>query len=132
MHRRHTGIRVPSQSGAAPYRRLLHPKLAVARTAAWATATMDYWGLGNLADDVSLIVAEFTSSAWKHGSPPVVVTLLLQESVLTIEVSDTGPAWRYSPGPARSARAATVSPPPLTSPSKSESTAGPGAQVWRT
>ena len=66
------------------------PQTAIARTAAWATATMHHWGLGNLADDVSLIVAEFTSSAWTHGSPPVEVTLLLQDSVLTIEVSDTG------------------------------------------
>ena len=66
------------------------PQTAIARTAAWATATMHHWGLGNLAGDVSLIVAEFTSSAWTHGSPPVEVTLLLQDSVLTIEVSDTG------------------------------------------
>ena len=63
---------------------------AVARTAAWAKATMHHWGLGSLADDVALIVAEFSSSAWTHGSPPVEVTLLLQESVLTIEVSDAG------------------------------------------
>ena len=77
------------------------PDAVVARTAAWAKATMDTWGLGGLADDVGLIVAEFSSNAWTHGSPPVVITLLLQESDLTIEVSDAGPAWRCSPGPAR-------------------------------
>ena len=51
---------------------------------------MDNWGLGDLADDVGLIVAEFSSNAWTHGSPPVEVTLLLQDSVLTVEVSDAG------------------------------------------
>jgi anti-sigma regulatory factor (Ser/Thr protein kinase) len=66
------------------------PEIAVARTAAWAKATMHHWGLGCLADDVALIVAEFSSNAWEHGSPPVEVTLLLQESVLTIEVTDAG------------------------------------------
>jgi hypothetical protein len=66
------------------------PDVAVARTAAWARATMDHWGLGGLAGDVGLIVAEFSSNAWTHGSPPVEVTLLLQDSVLTVEVSDTG------------------------------------------
>ncbi len=77
------------------------PDVTVTRTAAWARATMDHWGLGGLAGDVGLIVAEFSSNAWTHGSPPVTVTLLLQDSALTIEVSDTGPAWRCSPGPAR-------------------------------
>ena len=66
------------------------PETAIARTAAWATATMQHWGLGNLAGDVALIVTEFSSNAWTHGRPPVEVTLLLQESVLTIEVSDAG------------------------------------------
>jgi hypothetical protein len=51
------------------------PDIAVARTAAWATATMDTWGLGGLAGYVGLIVAEFSSNAWTQGSPPVVVTL---------------------------------------------------------
>jgi hypothetical protein len=37
---------------------------------------MDTWGLGGLAGDVGLIVAEFSSNAWTHGSPPVEVTLL--------------------------------------------------------
>ena len=66
-----------------------------------ARATLDNWGLGGLANDVALIVAEFSSNAWTHGSPPVEVTLLLQDTVLTIEVSDAEPAWQYSPGPAR-------------------------------
>jgi anti-sigma regulatory factor (Ser/Thr protein kinase) len=66
------------------------PDFAVARTAAWAKATLENWALGSLADDAGLIVAEFTSNAWTHGSPPVLVTLLLQEGVLTIEVSDAG------------------------------------------
>ena len=77
------------------------PPDVAARTAAWAKATLDTWGLGGLAGDVGRIVAELSSNAWTHGSPPVEVTLLLQDSVLTIEVSDAGPAWRCSPGPSR-------------------------------
>jgi hypothetical protein len=75
------------------------PDAAVARTAAWARATMDHWGLGGLAGDVGLIVAEFSSNAWTHGSPPVVVTLLLQDSVLTVEVSDAGAGLAVFAGP---------------------------------
>ena len=98
MHRRHTGIPVPCQvelhdTGRSRARR------AVARTAAWARATMHNWGLGGLAGDVGLIVAEFSSNAWTHGSPPVVVTLLLQDSVLTVEVSDAGAGLAVFAGP---------------------------------
>jgi Histidine kinase-like ATPase domain len=75
------------------------PGAAVARTAAWARATMDHWGLGGLAGDVGLIVAELSSSAWTHGSPPVEVTLLLQDSVLTVEVSDAGAGLALFAGP---------------------------------
>jgi anti-sigma regulatory factor (Ser/Thr protein kinase) len=75
------------------------PDGAVARTAAWARATMDNWGLGSLADDVGLIVAEFSSNAWTHGSPPVEVTLLLQDGVLTVEVSDAGAGLAVFAGP---------------------------------
>jgi hypothetical protein len=75
------------------------PDGAVARTAAWARATMDNWGLGGLADDVGLIVAEFSSNAWTHGSPPVEVTLLLQDSILTVEVSDAGAGLAVFAGP---------------------------------
>jgi hypothetical protein len=37
------------------------------------------WGLGALADDVALIVAEFSSSAWTHGDLPITVRLWLQD-----------------------------------------------------
>jgi anti-sigma regulatory factor (Ser/Thr protein kinase) len=73
--------------------------VAVAHTAAWARVTMDHWGLGGLADDVGLIVAEFSSNAWTHGSPPVMVTLLLQDNVLTVEVSDAGAGLAVFAGP---------------------------------
>jgi hypothetical protein len=75
------------------------PDAAVARTAAWARATMDNWGLGGLADDVALIVAEFSANAWRNGSPPVTVTLLLQDSVLTVEVTDAGAGLAVFAGP---------------------------------
>jgi hypothetical protein len=80
------------------------PDVAVARTAAWST--VHNWGLGALADDVALLVAEFSSNAWTHGSLPVVVTLLLEEGVLTIEVSDAGCAG----GRSLAAAAAAIAP----------------------
>jgi len=75
------------------------PDIAVMRTAAWAKATMHHWGLGGLADDASLIVAELSSNAWTHGSPPVDVTILLQESDLIIEVRDAGAGLAVFAGP---------------------------------
>jgi len=75
------------------------PDVAIARTAAWARTTMDHWGLGGLAGDAGLIVAEFSSNAWTHGSPPVEVTLLLHDSALTVEVSDTGAGLAVFAGP---------------------------------
>jgi anti-sigma regulatory factor (Ser/Thr protein kinase) len=60
---------------------------------------MDHWSLGGLAGDVGLIVAELSSNAWTHGSPPVVVTLLLQDSVLTVVVSDAGAGLAVFAGP---------------------------------
>jgi anti-sigma regulatory factor (Ser/Thr protein kinase) len=71
--------------------------MAIVCNAAWGTA--DNWGLGALADDVALIVAEFSSNAWTHGSPPIVATLWLHESVLIIEVSDAGPGLALFTGP---------------------------------
>ena len=91
MHRRHTGIPVPCHVELHGNRPLPRPPPSrvprPGRGRRWTTG-----GLGDLADDVGLIVAEFCSNAWTHGSPPVVVTLLLQDSVLTVEVSDAG-AW---------------------------------------
>jgi anti-sigma regulatory factor (Ser/Thr protein kinase) len=60
---------------------------------------MDNCGLDGLADVVGHIVAEMCANAWTHGSPPVVVALLLQESVLTIEVSDAGAGLAVFAGP---------------------------------
>jgi anti-sigma regulatory factor (Ser/Thr protein kinase) len=73
------------------------PDVAAVRDAARGTARN--WGLGALADDVALIVAEFSSNAWTHGDLPIAVTLRLQEDVLTIEVSDTGSGLAVFTGP---------------------------------
>jgi anti-sigma regulatory factor (Ser/Thr protein kinase) len=73
------------------------PDVAVVRAAAQATA--HNWGLGVLAADVGLIVAEFSSNAWTHGSLPITVSLRLQERVLTIEVSDAGSGLALFTGP---------------------------------
>jgi anti-sigma regulatory factor (Ser/Thr protein kinase) len=73
------------------------PDVAVVRDAAQATARN--WGLGVLAADVALIVAEFSSNAWTHGSLPITVTLRLRDDVLTIEVSDAGPGLALFTGP---------------------------------
>jgi len=73
------------------------PDVVVARTAAWATA--HNWGLSMFADDVALIVAEFTSDAWTNGRPPIVVTLRLEDRALAIEVSDTAAGMPVFRGP---------------------------------
>lgn len=73
------------------------PDVAVVRDA--AQATVHNWGLGVLAADVALIVAEFSSNAWTHGSLPITVTLRLQDGVLTIEVSDAGSGLALFTGP---------------------------------
>lgn len=73
------------------------PDVAVVRDASQAVA--HNWGLGVLAADVALIVAEFTSNAWTHGSVPITVTIRLQDDVLTIEVSDAGPGLTLFAGP---------------------------------
>jgi anti-sigma regulatory factor (Ser/Thr protein kinase) len=73
------------------------PDVAVARDAAQATACN--WGLGVLAADVALIVAEFSANAWTHGSLPISISLRLQDGILTIEVSDMGPGLALFIGP---------------------------------
>lgn len=73
------------------------PDVAVVRDA--ARATVHNWGLGALADDVALIVAEFSSNAWTYGDLPITVTLRLQEGVLTIEVDDAGSGLALFTGP---------------------------------
>ena len=81
------------------------PDVPVARTAAWAKTTMGNWGLNGLASDAGPIVAQFSSNFWTHRSLPVVVTLPVQESVLTTEISDAGAGLAVFAGPARQARA---------------------------
>ena len=89
MHRRHTGIPVPGQ-------------VELHRTGCFSTPNRHraYRSLGD-GNDAPLGPRQprrrrrshrrrIHSSAWTHGSPPVEVTLLLQDSVLTIEVSDAG------------------------------------------
>lgn len=65
------------------------PDVAVARAAAWGT--VHSWGLGALADDIALIVAELSANAWVHGRPPVVIMLRLEENSVLVSVSDAGP-----------------------------------------
>ena len=98
MHRRHTGIPVPCKvelrgrgGSSAPRRHGAHRSLG--------EGDDDNCGLDGLANVVGHIVAEMCASAWTHGSPPVVVALLLQESILTIEVSDAGAGLAGFAGP---------------------------------
>ncbi|XKK60784.1 ATP-binding protein [Streptomyces sp. ARC32] len=70
-----------------------------------------HWDVGELADDAALIVTELLGNAFRHGRPPVRVSLTCYESadrtVLWIGVSDAGPAvdigllrakWRHPSG----------------------------------
>ncbi|NEB10350.1 ATP-binding protein [Streptomyces coelicoflavus] len=70
-----------------------------------------HWDIGELADDAALIVTELLGNAFRHGRPPVRVSLTLDESgdrtALWIAVGDAGPAvdigllrakWRHPSG----------------------------------
>jgi anti-sigma regulatory factor (Ser/Thr protein kinase) len=50
------------------------------------------WGLGVLLDDVELAVSELVTNAFKHGLPPVQLTLLQTAGTVRVDVSDTRPA----------------------------------------
>jgi hypothetical protein len=69
-------------------------------------------GLAALADDVALIEAEFSSSAWTHGDLPITVRLWLQDGAVTIEVSDAprSPACAFLRERQRAARALKARP----------------------
>jgi hypothetical protein len=99
------------------------PDVAVVRDAARATARN--WGLGALADDVALMVAEFSSSAWTHGDLPITVRLWLQDGVVTIEVSDAGPGLTLFSGSRPLGTGGRGSPPLPPSPRRWDSTAEP-------
>lgn len=70
-----------------------------------------HWDVEGLADDAALIVTELLGNAFRHGRPPVRVSLTCDEgadrTVLWIGVSDAGPAvdigllqakWRHPSG----------------------------------
>lgn len=98
MHRRHTGIPLPCRVGCTV---AAAPPPDVPRRAYRSLGEGDngQLGIGGLAGGGGPIVAQFSSNFWTHRSPPVVVTLPLQESVLTIEVSDAGAGLAVFAGP---------------------------------
>ncbi|WP_238697608.1 ATP-binding protein [Streptomyces sp. E2N166] len=72
---------------------------------------LDRWGTGELADDAALIVSELLGNAFRHGRPPVSVSLTLDDRrdrpCLRIGVTDSGTAlnvdlvrakWRHPSG----------------------------------
>ncbi|GAB3665842.1 ATP-binding protein [Streptomyces sparsus] len=53
------------------------------------------WGMSDVSDDAQLVWTELLSNAVRHGTPPLVVTVLLRRtgdrrSAVRIEVSDAG------------------------------------------
>ncbi|MGW0915398.1 ATP-binding protein [Streptomyces sp. NPDC002784] len=72
---------------------------------------LDRWGTGELADDAALVVSELLGNAFRHGRPPVSLSLVLDtqqdRTCLRIGVTDSGPAinvdlvrakWRHPSG----------------------------------
>jgi anti-sigma regulatory factor (Ser/Thr protein kinase) len=72
---------------------------------------LDRWGTGELADDAALIVSELLGNAFRHGRPPVSLSLVLDNHqdrpCVRIGVTDSGPAidvalvrarWRHPSG----------------------------------
>jgi anti-sigma regulatory factor (Ser/Thr protein kinase) len=54
--------------------------------------TFTRWGLAALLDDAELAVSELVTNAFKHGLPPVVLTLHQIAGSVRMDVSDTRPA----------------------------------------
>ena len=54
--------------------------------------TFARWGLSVLLDDAELAVSELVTNAYKHGLPPVVLTLQQVAGRVRVDVSDTRPA----------------------------------------
>ncbi|MFD0277854.1 SpoIIE family protein phosphatase [Kitasatospora sp. NPDC127111] len=71
---------------------------AVGDVRAWATATLEEWGLEDLAFGAELALSELVTNAIRYGSPPVRVRLLRDRSLIC-EVSDgsnTSPHLTYA------------------------------------
>lgn len=54
--------------------------------------TFNRWGLSELLDDAELAVSELVTNAFKHGLPPVNLTLCQRAGCVRVDVSDTRPA----------------------------------------
>ncbi|MFJ1703863.1 SpoIIE family protein phosphatase [Kitasatospora sp. NPDC088346] len=70
----------------------------VAETRAWATGTLELWGLDDLVFGTELVLSELVTNAIRYGSPPVRVRLL-RDRALICEVSDgsnTSPHLKYA------------------------------------
>ncbi|MQS17029.1 SpoIIE family protein phosphatase [Streptomyces kaniharaensis] len=71
---------------------------AVADIRAWSAATLDAWGLTDLAFATELVLSELVTNAIRYGSAPVRVRLLRDRSLIC-EVSDgsnTSPHLKYA------------------------------------
>lgn len=54
--------------------------------------TFNRWGLSVLIDDAELAVSELVTNAYKHGLPPVTLTINQVDGRVQIDVSDARPA----------------------------------------
>jgi len=54
-------------------------------------STLERWGLSSLVEDAELAVSELVTNAFRHGLPPVVLTLSQRVGTVRIDVSDTRP-----------------------------------------
>ncbi|MCX4582476.1 ATP-binding protein [Streptomyces sp. NBC_01481] len=63
----------------------------VSRARRTARGALTSWGLGDLADDMALIVSELVTNAVQHGEGPIVMVLQQRDDTVLIEVADASP-----------------------------------------
>ncbi|WP_327407020.1 ATP-binding protein [Streptomyces sp. NBC_01288] len=54
--------------------------------------TLTSWGLGDLADDMVLVVSELVTNAVQHGEGPIVMVLQQRDDTILAEIADTSPS----------------------------------------
>ena len=57
------------------------------------------WGLRVLLDDAELAVSELVTNAFKHGLPPVILTLSQRAGRVRVDLTDTRPSTAAWSGP---------------------------------
>jgi anti-sigma regulatory factor (Ser/Thr protein kinase) len=70
---------------------LPHDLAAVSKARHMASEILTAWGLGDLADDVVMVIGELLGNSISHGAPPIRLSLWATTGELSVRVTDHGP-----------------------------------------